>query len=857
MVDIADQHELHPYLTTNLQLIPLQKWDTKDAKGRERGKSPRDGRWQVRAYVSKEVIAEAVRDGTNVGVRLPAEIVVVDSDPRNFPPGRNVLEELNKAIGLGLETAPHTITGSGGDHYWFRKDPNVILMDSLPDYPGVEFKSKGRQVVAAGSRHPNGEIYRWDPLGPDLRDIRMLPDRVTSLARRPPPSANAGVGAGEADAEQLEGMLALLNPEDFQEHDKWRDLMMACHQISLGEGRQEFIDWSTQDPKYGNHAWEIGRRWDSLHIAREGVRNVTARYLYKCILATGQLVPNAPAEYDFEPLENSPEDLSMTDEVDGVERELRTEDLPLIDQLNKTHCVVNDGGRFRIFTECEDPALGKRYYVRSSRTDFEDLYSNRLIEVGETIMPLGRWWLRQAGRRQYNGVLFDPERQYEGWLNLWRGWSVEARAGKWDKLRDLVFEVLCNGNKEGFEYVLNWAAYMIQRPSKPAEVALAFRGNKGTGKGTWGRALTKLCGGHGLHISSPEHLTGRFNSHLRDCICLFADEAFWAGDKAGESVLKQLVTEPTLTFEGKGKDAESGRNMIHIVMASNNDWVVPAGVDGERRFAVFEVNDNARGDASRFSAIHNQLEREGGYEAMLWDLMTRDLGDWAPRNNLPAGSGSLLHQQIRSMDIVTDWWYNLLQEGELEGARNSWRSEDGTWILKSYVRSSFNMYARERGTRSVLPSIQAFGSRLKVLVPSIEAKQLKVKRKEESTASVDTLNRAMFHWFPSLKTCRQFMANMSGTVIEWDTPHEEQGEEMDENNRTASGGTRMTGTKNPNYVSHPMGIEAGKALLGGPKKVAQTDEADTQVDAESRDSGAFMATEKTEVKTGNGEDWLN
>ena len=45
-----------------------------------------------------------------------------------------------------------------------------------------------------------------------------------------------------------------------------------------------------------------------------------------------------------------------------------------------------------------------------------------------------------------------------------------------------------------------------------------------------------------------------------------------------------MITEPTLAIERKGQDTETVPNMLHILMASNNQWIVPAGLD-ERRFA--------------------------------------------------------------------------------------------------------------------------------------------------------------------------------------------------------------------------------------------------------------------------------
>ncbi|WP_386339414.1 bifunctional DNA primase/polymerase [Xanthomonas citri pv. citri] len=63
------------YRRARLDLIPL----------RRRDKMPADKRWQERAYDWGEVLERARRDGLNLGVRLPADVVVVDVDPRNFP----------------------------------------------------------------------------------------------------------------------------------------------------------------------------------------------------------------------------------------------------------------------------------------------------------------------------------------------------------------------------------------------------------------------------------------------------------------------------------------------------------------------------------------------------------------------------------------------------------------------------------------------------------------------------------------------------------------------------------------------------------------------------------------------------
>ncbi|WP_311260609.1 bifunctional DNA primase/polymerase [Xanthomonas sp. WCS2017Cala2-12] len=703
-------------IRAGLTLIPLHRWNAKDARGRSRGKTPRDGAWTSRDYESREVLEQARRDGLNLGVRLPPTWMVLDVDPRNFggkddpgnAAGRDPLAELARDARLDLSACPHTVTGSGGHHYWFRKPADVQVLDSLEDYPGVEFKSHGRQVVAPGSIHPNGRRYEWDDFAPFPDEAPQAPDTLLRLIRRPTRAHGEAAGFGELTPEMLAKTLEQLDTEQFQDHDRWRDLMMACHHATAGEARQEFIDWSTQDPRYLDDAWIIGRRWDSLHAtASRGGRPITARLLHKEVQVAGGEVARTDAADDFDAYEDPDElgrgvdDAALREppKVTGIEA--------VIDELNEKHCVVMEGGKFRVFTEMFDPVLRRPFFQRSTKEDFQNLYLNQLVErSNEKPQPKAHFWLKNPRRRQYHGVIFDPSQEHTGWLNLWRGWAVQPKKGDWSLLRQLILDVLVDGDREHFDYVMDWMAHMVQRPAEVAEVALCFKGRKGTGKGTLGRALAALAGSNGLHISSPEHLVGRFNSHLQNCVCLFADEAFWAGDKAGESKLKQLVTEPTIAYEGKGRDAVMGKNLVHIVMASNNDWVVPAGLGDERRFAVFEVNDARRGDKPFFDALNRQL-REGGLAAMLHDLLLRDIGDWAPRDDVPS-SAALADQKIRGLDLEHEWWLSLLQSGErpsddlegvpaeeLTGGPTAWGCEPAR-VLCSTLRDSYQAYAKNK-----------------------------------------------------------------------------------------------------------------------------------------------------------------
>jgi hypothetical protein len=203
-------------------------------------------------------------------------------------------------------------------------------------------------------------------------------------------------------------------------------------------------------------------------------------------------------------------------------------------------------------------------------------------------------------------------------------------------------------------------ARAVQEPDSPGEVAVVLRGKRGTGKSFFAKVLGHLFGRHFLQVSDSKHLVGSFNAHLRDTVLLFGDEAFFAGDKKHESVLKTLITEESLIVEGKGVDAEAAANFTHLILASNDSWVVPAGLD-ERRFFVLEIGDGEKQNHRYFKAIKNDLE-SGGFENLLYFLLTYDLNDFEVRA-VPQ-TEALIDQKAQSLQGFEAYLFDLLKSAE-------------------------------------------------------------------------------------------------------------------------------------------------------------------------------------------------
>lgn len=227
------------------------------------GKRPIHKDWTRRRYSNAKVAAKCATEGRNVGWRIPEDVVVVDIDPRNGA-SAEVLEAFAFEYRIDPLANPRLVrTGGGGWHSFYRVPSDMRFVDTLKEFPGVEFKSKGRQVVAAGSIHPEtGELY--EVAGSFDAALLELPQNLLRAITRLE-QQSVGKSGGQLTAEQAEDVLARLDPRDFPTNEKWLKLMMAIHHATLGDARQEWIDWSISDPAFADQAEHIGRRWDSLH----------------------------------------------------------------------------------------------------------------------------------------------------------------------------------------------------------------------------------------------------------------------------------------------------------------------------------------------------------------------------------------------------------------------------------------------------------------------------------------------------------------------------------------------------------------------------------------------------------------
>lgn len=365
-----------------------------------------------------------------------------------------------------------------------------------------------------------------------------------------------------------------------------------------------------------------------------------------------------------------------------------------ITEVNQRFFVVQIGGMVATGTFERDATLGRDRLWFFRPQDFVLKYRNRRFPTGRQkangepiYKDLGNLWYEHPSRRQYERAeMVCSGKCPPDTLNLWRGWGCKPTPGPFPVIADHLLNVLCDGDEGNYTYLLNLLARWLQHPGKQGEVAIVLRGKKGIGKGQFAALLMRWFHHHAMAISQPSHLTGRFNSHLVDCLLLFADEVVWGGDKQSEGPLKALVTEKTVTIEPKGQNSFQAPNRVKLLIASNSDWAVPVTGD-ERRYFVLDVPPTRLGDALYFDNLAKAIEGDEG-QALLGHLLSLNIDGFNHRA-VPHTKG-LNSQKIEGLDSLGKWWLDSLILGEFVGL------EGGAlpWSTKIEIRIAQNAYVK-------------------------------------------------------------------------------------------------------------------------------------------------------------------
>ena len=300
----------------------------------------------------------------------------------------------------------------------------------------------------------------------------------------------------------------------------------------------------------------------------------------------------------------------------------------VVEEFNKKHAIVRINQSY-ILTETKD-VFGNPSFSLASWASFRNFYQDERVTL-----PNGRRlnkteiWLKSADRRKYSGIIFDPNPNADpDKYNMWRGFSCSPKKGDAGLFWRHVKQNICDGSATRYEYVRKWLSLIFQEPQN-IHTALVLCGSQGTGKNFFVENIGKLLGNHFVQVSGMNELLSTFNFHLKNGVLIHANEALWGASKRSLGLLKGMITDRLCMLEAKGKDKLVLKNYKHVIISSNEAFPVYIDSD-DRRFLVLSISESHKEDYAYFRAIKEQLD-DGGYEALLYDLLNEDVSTFEPR----------------------------------------------------------------------------------------------------------------------------------------------------------------------------------------------------------------------------------
>jgi len=415
----------------------------------------------------------------------------------------------------------------------------------------------------------------------------------------------------------------------------------------------------------------------------------------------------------------------------------------IVEELNNTLAIVHTSSTYILMEKDETE------FVLDSKSSLLTLYENQPVaeltsKSAKRPPTKAQIWLQSPIRRTFDNIVFNPkiEGHYKKNYNIWKGFSVKPELGDCSLYWEHLKLVICSGKEAHYRYTRKWLSHLVQYPWIIGS-SIVLRGKQGTGKGTFVEPIGKLFGPHFAPLASLDKILGRFNSHLKNAVLIYADEAIWGGNRKEIGLLKSLITEKKLFIEGKGKDGYWIDNYKHLIVSSNEDWAVHLDPD-DRRFFVLDVSDSRKEDLDYFNKIHQQLE-DGGYEALMYDLLNEDLTDFDPRVMPENFSG--FDMKLEGAPNIDRFIYTSLKE-ECWNHANIGPSQSLDDLLVDIFYDCYKNWCDYENQKIMCK--EQVGKRLHTILPSMQPKR---SPREEDP------RRRWKYTFSSLERCRSDFEN--------------------------------------------------------------------------------------------------
>lgn len=304
-------------------------------------------------------------------------------------------------------------------------------------------------------------------------------------------------------------------------------------------------------------------------------------------------------------------------------------------------------------------------------------------------------YIHWKGLTCYPGKYKDQE-----FLNIFKPYDVmntdDLKETEWKIVLDHIRNVLCNGDEQFYKYVINWIAWLFQRPKKIGTMLL-FSGGEGIGKSRFFHKIAKhmIRSINTLEVHGFDSVVGRFNGHIAGKRLVLLHEVS-DGNVRNASKLKNLLTDAVLEIEKKGVDQYS-IDSYHFFIGFTNHTIIPvlSELGMNRRICVIPSLSNRTSLGGR--EYHKNVSRTlKTYKNEIYSwFMKIDISGFHPEDSMPESQikTNNKHKPSHNVeDFIDQNEYLFLKEGtvasEVYTKYSQWCRENNlspcanTWFIR-------------------------------------------------------------------------------------------------------------------------------------------------------------------------------
>lgn len=495
----------------------------------------------------------------NYGLALDADVIVIDVDPRAYKDGVDSFKKLCTDLMIPLDKIARCKqrTGGGGLHLFFKNPTKTLVKNHLPEYPGVEFKSIGRQVVGPGSIHPDSkkEYKLLKDSDPKKETLSTFPEELLEMIKRDTRLVfEKGIEDYDDSDGNIETVIGLLarHPEAIE--GAGGDLttyQAAC--IGRDQGISPHMNLELLEEYYNQRCQPP---WSSreLHVK---VRNAY-RYAQN---AVGARNPKA----DFEVIESEKAEQRQPKEVVAQP--------DFLDEIKDNWCYsIKTKEFFKLSTMS---SYDKEMFddLHAGKTDKKKPSAFAIQHPDMPKVETPTYWPGEARFIEEDGA----ER-----INLYDAPKITARAGDikpWLEFVDFVV-----GPDKAW-IVNDFVAHLLQNPGDKMLWAVLIQGKPGVGKSLLANTVAGLLGSGNVSQPTNAQVHEKYTDWLKSCQLVIVHELMAAGRLEMMNKLKDPITEPIINVRQMFKPAYQIKNRANFLFLTNYEDSIILPKD-DRRFCV-------------------------------------------------------------------------------------------------------------------------------------------------------------------------------------------------------------------------------------------------------------------------------